>query len=175
MKIHDIKEEQDLRQWLAESVKAWNAAKPRDAIKMVWIEPGFGGSIGVSDAGLSYRGVDYGVELKHLHVTSKGVVYKIRPVQRRYNVMGVRTGKRLVILATVAYKNYNDLILIRGDNCPLRDYCSELGSGCQDGVKQIILSGDNQFRDFILTIAEANYWPREDDYTSRQLPLRKPQ
>jgi hypothetical protein len=100
VEIQDINEEQDLRQWLAESVIDWNRYHA-DRIGHTWIEPAFGSSIGASDAGLSYLGIDYGVELKHFQVTSKGVLYKIRPVQRSFNVMGVRNGKRLLILATV--------------------------------------------------------------------------
>lgn len=173
MDIRNIKAEDDLRQWLAESVLAWNRTAGKSAIKHVWIEPGFGGSTGVSDAQLSYLGVDYGVELKHFHVTTKGVCYKIRPVQRRYNVMGVRTGKRLVILATIVRSNYNDLVLIRGDNCPLRDYCSDLGSGCKDGVKQQLLGGNHPFDLFMRTITAPTYWPTEEEFRVEQLPLRR--
>lgn len=172
MDIRDIREEQHLREWLAEGVLAWNKTPGKSALKHVWIEPGFGGSTGVSDAQLTYRGVEYGIELKHFHVTTKGVCYKVRPVQRRFNVMGVRTGKRLAILATVARTNYNDLVLIRGDNCPLRDYCDQSGSGCETGIKQILLAGNRPFEAFMRTIADPLYWPKEDDYTVRQLPLQ---
>lgn len=171
MEIHRIKQEADLREWLAENVIAWNKTPGRPHIKHVWIEPGFGGSIGVSDAQLTIRGIDYGVELKHLLTTSKGVCYKIRPVQRRYNVMGVRTGSKLVILATIAMSNRNDLVLIRGDNCPLRDYCDALDRKGKD----VIIAGDRPFEAFIRTITNPNYWPSEDDYTIAQLPLKREQ
>lgn len=171
MDILNIKEEQHLREWFAENVIAWNKTKGNKEIKHIWIEPGFGGSTGVSDAQLTYLGTDYGIELKHFGVTSKGVCYKIRPVQRRYNVMGVRTGKRLAILATVDRSDYNELVLIRGDNCPLRNYCNELGSRCESGIKQKVLAGNHLFAGFIQTIADAAYWPRTEEFPLRQLPL----
>jgi hypothetical protein len=175
MDIRNIKEEQDLRQWLSEGVNAWNKERASDRLGHVWIEPGFGGSTGVSDAKLTFRGQEYGVELKHFHVTSKGVCYKIRPVQRRYNVMGVREGKKLVILATIDRSDYVDLVLIRGDNCPLRDYCKDLGSGCEQGIKQLSIQGDRPFYRFIASIADPNYWPSLESFSKQQLPIRREQ
>jgi hypothetical protein len=138
MDIQDINSEQMLRDWLAMNIVAWNALHV-DKVGHEWIEPTFGSSMGISDAKVSYRAVTWGVELKHWYERREGVNYKIRPVQRRYNVMGVKSGRKLLIMATVVKAGYVDLVLIRGDKAPLRDYCNIKGSGCEDGIEQTIV------------------------------------
>lgn len=133
--IDDITSEDDLRHWLAHQILIRNE-KNVMKIKLTWIEPAFGSTIGAPDAQIDYAGQSFGFELKHFHRLTRGVFYKIRPVQRRYHVMGFRGGKKLLIMATIANENSNELVLIRGDNVPLRDYCDIKGSGCQKGIKQ---------------------------------------
>lgn len=171
MEISAISSEQDLRQWLSEQVKTWNK-NHQEKVGHVWIEPGFGSTNGIPDASLSFRSLEYGVELKHFKVTAKGVCYKIRPVQRRYNVMGVRNGKRLFVLATIDRTNYNELVMIRGDKVPLRDYCCELGSGCETSISQTIIPHEFAFRFMLETMSRAVWWPAANEYSEGQKGLQ---
>lgn len=169
--IQDIREEQDLRQWLAEQVNRWNE-KNVDKIGHIWIEPAFGSSVGVSDAHLDFMGQTYGVELKHFKVEARGVHYKIRPVQRRYNVMGVRNGKRLLVLASVEWSDGNQLVMIRGDKVPLRDYEYMDGSGCEEGIQQTTIPINGMpFHFFMRTMTVSSWWPKPDDYNEGQRGL----
>lgn len=171
VEIRDIREEQHLRQWLSEQVNTYNN-KNVEKVDHIWIEPAFGSSVGVPDASLSFRGLSYGVELKHFEVNSKGVLYKIRPVQRRFHVMGVRNGKRLLVLATVAQPSGNQLVMIRGDRLPLRDYAFMEGSGCEEGIVQTVISTLEQpFYFFMRTMIASTWWPKEEDYTEGQKGL----
>lgn len=138
MEIQAIKDEQMLRQWLAGRIVAWNT-KNVDKVRLDWIEPTFGSSVGLPDCSIRFRAHDFGIELKHLYRLQKGVCWKIRPVQRRYHKMGVKAGKKLLMVATVASDGYNELVLVRGDKVPLRDYCSIVGSGCETGIVQTVV------------------------------------
>lgn len=133
--LDDITSEDDLRKWLAHQIIIRNE-KHVMKIRLTWIEPAFGSSMGAPDAQIDYQGESFGFELKHFHRLARGVCYKIRPVQRRYHVMGFRGGKKLLVMATIVNANNNELVLIRGDNVPLRDYCDIKGSGCEKGIKQ---------------------------------------
>lgn len=157
MLFENIKNEQHLRDWLSGQIIAWNM-RHNDRVALEWIEPTFGSSMGISDCKITYKSVTFGVELKHWFKKRDGVCYKIRPVQRRYNFMGVRAGRKLLILASIDKGDYNELVAIRGDNVPLRDYCFILGSGCEDGIIQTVFSEDDAFASFLTCISADKWW-----------------
>lgn len=161
MEINDVKSENNLRTWLDEQIDWWNRGE-RKRIRLDWIEPAFGSTNGQPDALVRYDGEAYGFELKHFQITKKGVCYKIRPAQRRYHYLGVtRDKKRSIILATINRTIDNQLVVIRGDHVPFRDYASDPASRCPDGkVKQQIFNADfDPFAAIVRTISAREYWP----------------
>jgi len=158
MNVQDIKSEQNLRDWLGSEVINWNRAGNKK-VGLDWIEPTFGSSMGISDCAITYSGATFGVELKHLYARRDGAVcYKIRPVQRRYNFMGVKAGRKLLLFASVAKGGTIELVLIRGDKLPLRDYCHMEGSGCETHLEQVILRLTTPFSHFLRTITDNDWW-----------------
>ena len=119
----DIHNESDLRTWLTENVS------PKVSIQ--WVEPGrYGSTIGAADAHLSCGTLAVSLELKIWETTRRGIKCVMRPIQRRWHHMSMRSGKRTAILAHI--KN-GQIILVRGDHIPLRDYADDARSGCKDG------------------------------------------
>lgn len=157
MNIQDIASEQHLRDWLTREYNTWNIHN-RNQVAIDWIEPSYGSTMGISDCKLSYKRTTTGLELKHLYERKAGVCYKIRPVQRRYNVMGTKAGKRLLIFASVVIQNRVELVMIRGDRTPLRDYCSMQGSGCESGVIQTVVPLYSSFSFILDTITDEHWW-----------------
>lgn len=119
MKLTDIHSETDLRNWLTTNTDR----------SIEWIEPGrFGSSEGLPDC--KFEGV--GLELKYLEQTRKGIKWKVRPAQRRYHHMNVLKGGHSALLAFT--DKTHELLLVRGDHIPLRDYAVDKESGCAHGL-----------------------------------------
>lgn len=159
MYIQEISSEQNLREWTTQEVGIWNANNLAK-VTLDWIEPTFGSSMGISDASIGYNGNTFGFELKHLYERKAGVCYKIRPVQRRFNVMGFKSGKKLLIFASVVSEDKTELVLIRGDKVPLRDYCYMDGSNCKYGITQTVVPHLNPFSFILHTINKPDWWTR---------------
>jgi hypothetical protein len=123
LKLNDISSEPDLRQWLRDHID-WAEGR----LKLTWIEPSiYGSSVGQPDCTISSEGEKIGVELKYLLKTRKGIKWTVRPSQRRYHHMHMRNGGKSALLAYIPAENR--LILVRGNNIPLRDYISDPASG----------------------------------------------
>lgn len=160
MQIQQVKAEDNLRKWLSGQVANWNLFHG-DKVRHDWIEPAFGSSMGIPDCALQYQGQTWAIELKHWYRLRDGVQYKVRPVQRRYHHINYNAGKKCLIMATVVTASYNELVLIRGDNVPLRDYCVMQGSGCNQGIKQTIVPTvveDRVFETVIATLVAPSWW-----------------
>lgn len=158
MNIHSIEVELNLRHWLRDAAALWNTNNV-DQVGIEWIEPAFGSSPGIPDCRIVFKKKSVEIELKHLNMKKRGIEWKIRPLQRRYHVMGAKEGKRTAILSTVNYCGRNNLILIRGDRVPLRDYEDIEDSGGK--VNYQIIEGDNEmerFRMFMRYILMETYW-----------------
>jgi hypothetical protein len=124
MKLEDIASETNLRNWLTDNIDECEGR-----LKIEWIEPAqYGSSPGLPDCKLN----GIGLELKYLLSTKKGIKWTIRPAQRRYHHMLARNGGKSALLAYIAAKN--ELVLVRGDHIPLRDYAIDKESGCAHGL-----------------------------------------
>jgi hypothetical protein len=121
MKLENIDSEGDLRAWLRANISACEGR-----VKIEWIEPSlYGSSIGMPDCKIVTEDKSVGLELKCLPMTRKGIKWIVRPAQRRYHRMTALRGGRSALLA---YVN-SDLLLVRGDHVPLRNYASDPSSG----------------------------------------------
>lgn len=157
--------ELDLRHWLRDRV---GESGRKYTVK--WIEPSkWGSSVGQPDCRLTCGRESVDVELKHLYLKTKGIEWKVRPVQRRYHHMGMREGRRSALLASVEMKKgLVILILIRGDKIPLRDYASHPDSGCANGREEYDWLGKenallglkpNEFGDMCEKLFSKEWWP----------------
>lgn len=165
MLLRNIKEEQHLREWLAGEIANWNKAG-NSRVAYEWIEPSrYGSTSGISDMKLTYRNLTYGIELKHWFKKRDGICYKIRPAQRRYNVMGVNSGQKLLVFGSIAIENKIELVAIRGDKIPLRDYCCIEGSGCELHLDQTkitdLCTQGTEFEYLLRTIDNEMWWPKQ--------------
>jgi hypothetical protein len=123
MKLENIKNEPDLREWLRTHIKECEGR-----VKIEWVEPNlYGSSIGAPDCKLNSEDKTIGLELKFLNMTRKGIKWLVRPGQRRWHRMHAIKGGRSALLACIAGKN--DIILVRGDHVPLRNYSIDPNSG----------------------------------------------
>jgi hypothetical protein len=131
MKLENVGSEGDLRNWLTD-----NLAHCEQRLKLEWVEPSiYGSSVGAPDCKIKSGNKSVGLELKYLLSTRKGIKWTIRPAQRRYHHMNLRNGGCSAILAFSAAEE--KLYLVRGDHVPLRDYASDVASGCPKGVVQM--------------------------------------
>jgi hypothetical protein len=127
MKLSDITSEGDLRQWMKDYAHICDGR-----LKFDWIEPSiFGSSVGQPDLQIKSAGKKVGLELKYLLSTKKGIKWTLRPAQRRYHHMNLRNGGCSAVLAFIPATK--QLLLMRGDHVPLRDYASDPNSGCANG------------------------------------------
>ena len=149
MRIQSIKEELDLRHWLSDEL---SPDKP-NGLRLEWIEPGrYGSSEGAPDCKITVHRQTISLELKHLYMKSKGIEWKVRPVQRRWHHMGAKFGNRSALLASLDNgTGFIQLLLIRGDRIPLRDYASDPSSGCVNGkaIYDILQGGKTDERGFM--------------------------
>jgi hypothetical protein len=128
VKLENIKSETDLRNWLTEWV-----GECCGRVTIEWVEPSlYGSSVGAPDCKIKSEGISVGLELKYLECTRKGIKWKVRPAQRRYHHMGMRSGQKSALLAWI--KQTSKLVLVRGDHIPLRDYSTDKESGCAHGL-----------------------------------------
>lgn len=128
MKLSDINKEGDLRDWLSEWI-----IKCEGRIKLEWVEPAiFGSAIGAPDCKLNNGEMTIGLELKYLLSTKRGIKWAVRPAQRRYHHLHVKHGGKSALLAWIMAKD--ELVLVRGDHIPLRDYATDVSSGCAHGL-----------------------------------------
>lgn len=158
MKLCDIKNEDDLREWLREQ------APIIIDVELQWVEPAMGSSVGSADVIMKRRGVKIDVELKYLERTRKGTKFTVRPAQRRFHHMSMKRGGKTCLLAVEKCDDGNSLFIVRGDNIPLRDYASDPDSGCKQGFDQRWLLNFNG-RDVVaianlkkILFQEENFW-----------------
>jgi hypothetical protein len=160
MTLKDILSEGDLRKWLSEHA-------PHVKVALQWVEPSlYGSSIGAPDVIMAH-GVDIpvSVELKVLMRMTKGIKFTVRPAQRRWHHMGMRTGRRSALLFIELASN-NKLWLMRGDKIPLRDYASHPDSGCELGLSDMWQVNALKINDLscmeylksLLFIHESKFW-----------------
>jgi hypothetical protein len=136
VKLENVTSEGDLRNWLSDHIDYNTEGR----LKLEWIEPNiYGSSIGGPDVKIQGWGKTVGLELKYLLSTKKGIKWAVRPSQRRYHHLHVKQGGRSALMAYIA-KN-DELVLVRGDHIPLRDYAKDVSSGCAHGlVKMEVLN-----------------------------------
>jgi hypothetical protein len=129
MKLIDIRNETDLREWLRD--------QSMPGVTRQWVEPSplLGSDIGCADVILKYGEARVDLELKYLYRTRNGIKYLVRPSQRRFHHMTMRRGGRTAMLFIL--DETQELYLMRGDHIPLRNYASHPESGCVDG-KEIV-------------------------------------
>ena len=131
MQLANIDSEGDLRAWLRSNIHQCEGR-----VKIEWIEPTLrGSSTGVPDCKIVSEDKSVGLELKCLSMTRKGIKWIVRPAQRRYHRMTALRGGRSALLAYII--DISDLVLVRGDHVPLRNYASDPSSGV-DGDDAII-------------------------------------
>jgi hypothetical protein len=125
MQFQNITSEGDLRTWMRS-----NISECEGRVKIEWIEPSlYGSSIGMPDCKIVSEDKSIGLELKYLELTRKGIRWTVRPVQRRYHRMLAIRGGRSALLAYIA--GIKELVLVRGDHVPLRNYASDPNSGVE--------------------------------------------
>jgi hypothetical protein len=128
MKLNEVASEGDLRYWLQEWISECDGR-----LAVEWVEPMiYGSTVGAPDCKISYSQKTIGLELKYLLTTRKGIKWEVRPAQRRYHHMHAKNGGRSALLAYIAATK--ELVLVRGDHIPLRDYASDKESGCAHGL-----------------------------------------
>jgi hypothetical protein len=128
VKLENITSEGDLREWLTDHISACEGR-----LGLEWIEPSlYGSSVGSPDCKIHSDGKTVGLELKYLLTTKKGIKWSLRPAQRRYHHMFAKQEGKSAILAYIGAKEH--LVLVRGDNVPLRDYAKDPASGCAHGL-----------------------------------------
>jgi hypothetical protein len=128
MKLNEVASEGDLRYWLQEWISECDGI-----LKLEWIEPMiYGSTIGVPDCKIKSGNQSIGLELKYLLSTKKGIKWVVRPSQRRYHHINAKAGGRSALLAYLAARS--ELVLVRGDHIPLRDYATDKESGCAHGL-----------------------------------------
>ena len=122
-----MENELDLRHWLKANLDR------RASIQ--WIEPGkYGSSIGVPDCYVTLDGNKVGLELKYFTEKKRGILCKVRPIQRRWHHIAYEEGTKCAVLAVVDTLHRDQIIiLIRGDKVPKRDYADDPSSGCANG------------------------------------------
>ena len=131
MKLLEVASEGDLRYWIQEWIFECNGR-----LSLEWVEPMmYGSTVGAPDCKIKFANQSVGLELKYLVSTKKGIKWTVRPAQRRYHHMNVRNGGRSALLAWIAAKE--ELVLVRGDHIPLRDYASDKESGCAHGLVKL--------------------------------------
>lgn len=127
MKLNEIVSENDLRYWLQEWI-----FECEGRMSLEWVEPMiYGSTVGAPDCKIKYEDKTVGIELKYLLSTKKGIKWTLRPAQRRYHHMNMHKGGRSALLAYVPASG--ELVLVRGDHIPLRDYARDPDSGCIGG------------------------------------------
>jgi hypothetical protein len=127
VKLKEITSEGNVRSWLQEWI-----SECQGRLKLEWIEPMmYGSTVGAPDCKISSGMNSVGLELKYLLTTKKGIKWEVRPAQRRYHHMHAKNGGRSALMAYIAATSV--LVLVRGDNIPLRDYAKDPQSGCHDG------------------------------------------
>jgi hypothetical protein len=131
MKLNEVASEGDLRYWLQEWI-----SECEGRLKLEWVEPTFGSTVGAPDCKLSSNNETIGLELKYLLTTKKGIKWTVRPAQRRYHHMHAKHGGKSALLAYIAANE--ELHLVRGDHIPLRDYASDKESGCAHELVKMI-------------------------------------
>lgn len=118
----NINDELDLRHWFKKEIGL--------QVQIQWVEPAkYGSTVGVPDCYANCGSAKVGIELKIWERTKNGIKCKMRPIQRRWHHMNMKSGGRSAVLAHV----HQQFILVRGDHIPLRDYASHKDSGCSDG------------------------------------------
>ena len=138
MEQQNINLELDLRHWLKENVDK--------KARIQWIEPGkYGSSIGAPDCYVHLGHEKVGIETKYFVEKRRGIMCKVRPVQRRWHHIAYQGGTKCAILAAVVGVNGEKfIILIRGDKVPKRDYADDESSGCKNGkLEMSIVTKEN--------------------------------
>jgi hypothetical protein len=127
MLLQNINSENDLRSWLHD------VAPLMKYIQLQWIEPSlYGSTVGAGDLIMKMGDNKVDVELKYLFRTTKGTKFTLRPAQRRFHHSSMRRGGKTCLLYVLATLT-RQMFLVRGDRLPLRDYASNVDSGCENG------------------------------------------
>lgn len=164
MRLNEIASEGDLRYWLQEWI-----SECRDRLNLEWVEPMiYGSTVGAPDCKIKHQDSTIGLELKYLLSTKKGIKWTLRPAQRRYHHMNIKQGGRSALLAYIPATS--QLVLVRGDHIPLRDYASDPDSGCKDGLVRcqhlnfFTLDTDKQAIFELETVLfDSHFWEKRDD------------
>lgn len=118
--------------------------------KVEWVEAGFGGSVGLSDALVTVRGERIELELKWGVVNTKGLRIEMRPAQRRHHFMLARSGGKSAIL--VGFRKEGELLfgVIPGRLVPMDLY--------DVGVKDLLLVETGEALRAILAGESVAFW-----------------
>ena len=159
MKIQDIRNENDLREWLRQQ------APIIVDVELQWVEPIIHGStVGAADVIMKRKGAKVDVELKYLERTRKGTKFTLRPAQRQFHSLSSARGAKTSLLAAERVNGRIQLFLLRGDHIPLRDYISDDGSGVDRDRRWIInehndVTAISRLKEFLFK--DLMYWWRE--------------
>ena len=145
MQVKDIKDELGLRHWLKEHLTT--------KARIQWVEPSiYGSSIGSPDCHIYMCSEKISLELKYWEEKRRGILCKVRPVQRRWHHVNFASGVLCGVLACVETKSSNKyIILVRGDHVPKRDYADDPDSGCYGGKLDYEVVDEVSLNTFLFT------------------------